>query len=63
MRSAHWCLHLWHINIKVGNCHDCCGVYMDSNRCARGLEKPECMYSITPEIVMGNIEKYLMSVL
>ncbi len=51
------------INIKVGECHDCCGVYMDSNRCARGMEKPECMYSITPEIVMENIDKYLMSVL
>ena len=47
------------INIKVGNCHDCCGVYMDSNRCARGMEKPECMYSITPEIVMERVKEHL----
>lgn len=46
------------INIKAGNCHDCCGVYLDSNRCARGMEEPECMYNITPEIVMGKINDY-----
>lgn len=51
------------INIKAGDCHDCCGVYMDSNRCARGMKEPECMYSITPEMVMENIDKYLMSIL
>lgn len=50
------------INIKVGECHDCCGVYMDSNRCARGLEKPECMYRITPEIVMEKIEDYFSEI-
>ena len=47
------------INIKVGDGHDCCGVYMDSNRCARGMEKPECMYSITPEIVMERVKEHL----
>ena len=46
------------INIKVGDCHDCYGVYLDSNRCARGMEKPECMYNITPEIVMDRVEEY-----
>lgn len=50
------------INIKVGNCHDCCGVYMDSNRCARGMDKPECMYSITPEIVMERVKDYLTEI-
>lgn len=48
------------INIKVGNCHDCCGIYLDSNRCARGLEEPECMYGITPEIVIDNVKKYFI---
>ncbi|MBE6099331.1 MAG: hypothetical protein E7197_04685 [Anaerovibrio sp.] len=46
------------INIKVGNCHECCGVYLNSNRCAREMDKPECMYNITPEIVMERIDDY-----
>lgn len=47
------------INIQVGNCHNCWGLYSDVNKCARGMKKPECMYSITPEIVMDYVEKYL----
>lgn len=47
------------INIKSGNCHGCYGYYLDTNRCVRHMEEPECMYSITPEIVIEKIDKYL----
>lgn len=47
------------INVKAGNCHGCYGLYTDINKCARGMEKPECMYSITPELVFKEVNKYL----
>ena len=50
------------INIRRGNCHDCAGLYRDINKCARDMEKPECMYSITPEIVLEEIDKYMETV-
>lgn len=46
------------VNIKAGTCHDCCGVYPDANQCARGMKEPECMYNITPEMVMEKVEKH-----
>lgn len=50
------------INIKAGNCHNCYGMYKDINKCARDMEKPECMYSITPQMVFEKIEKYFKSI-
>lgn len=47
------------INIRAGNCHGCNGLYSDIDKCARGLSEPECMYSITPEMVMGRIDDYV----
>ena len=47
------------INISVGTCHNCWGLYTDVNRCARGMAEPECMYSIQPELVMGYVDEYL----
>ncbi len=47
------------INIKAGKCHNCYGLYSDLGRCARNLHEPECMYSITPEIVIESIEEYM----
>lgn len=47
------------INIQAGSCHNCWGLYSDVNRCARGMEKPECMCSITPELVMERIREYV----
>lgn len=47
------------INIAAGNCHGCYGLFQEINRCARDMQEPECMYSITPEIVMRCIEEYL----
>ncbi len=50
------------INIHAGNCRGCWGLYTDVNRCARDMAEPECMYSITPEMVLGHIEEYLGSI-
>lgn len=47
------------INIQVGTCHNCWGLYPDVNRCVRGMKEPECMYSIKPELVMEYIQHYL----
>lgn len=47
------------INIQAGNCHGCWGLYSDVNRCARGMEKPECMAQITPELVMEHIDQFM----
>lgn len=50
------------INISAGTCQDCTGLYRDPYMCARGMERPECMYSITPELVMDNICSYMDNV-
>lgn len=47
------------INITAGNCHNCWGLYLDINKCARGLNKPECMYSISPQMVFAFTQEYL----
>ena len=47
------------INVRAGKCHDCAGLYRNVNDCARHMEKPECMYSITPEMVVKEIDEYL----
>lgn len=47
------------INLTAGNCHGCCQLYEDAFHCARDMEKPECMYSITPEMVMEAVRGYL----
>lgn len=47
------------INVSVGTCHGCWGLYTDVNRCARGMAQPECMYGITPRLVMEHAAAYL----
>lgn len=47
------------INLRAGKCHGCYHLYPDWNRCARDLDEPECMYSITPERVMEAAREYL----
>ena len=51
------------INLHVGTCHGCYGLYEDVNRCARDLAEPECMYSITPKMVADAARTYLDSIL
>lgn len=48
------------INIYTDICNSCAYNVSDWNaRCLRGMEKPVCMYSITPEIVMEQVKRYL----
>lgn len=47
------------INLKAGNCHGCHCLYDGFDVCARSMEQPECMWSITPERVMREVEEYL----
>lgn len=50
------------INIVSEKCGGCYCLYNDTLRCARDLEKPECMWSITPEMVMERVEEHMESV-
>lgn len=46
------------INIRSETCSDCCWFLMNAtHQCYRGLDKPECMWSITPERVFRQIMK------
>lgn len=47
------------INIRVGDCRECWGLYSDVNRCARDMKEPECMSRIKPDTVMEKIDEYL----
>lgn len=47
------------INISSKVCEPCYGIYSNSYRCARRMDKPECMYSMTPEYVFERIKGYL----
>ena len=49
------------INIVSPKCNDCYYMYDDVSICARGMENPECMCSITPKMVMDRVEEYLMT--
>lgn len=48
-------------NIRAGTCRNCWGLYSDVNRCARGLKEPECMYAITPKMVVKEIKAWMDS--
>lgn len=50
------------ISVKAGSCHHCYGLYTEINRCARDMPEPECMYSITPELVMKYVDEYMNSI-
>lgn len=47
------------INLVSDKCSNCYLLYPEYYRCARGQEKPECMWSVRPELVMSVIEAYL----
>lgn len=47
------------INLVSDKCSNCYLLYPEYYRCARGLEKPECMWSVSPARVMSAIEAYL----
>lgn len=47
------------INIVSSSCSGCYGLYDNAFRCAKDMKDPECMRSITPNIVMKRIEQYM----
>ena len=47
------------INIATHACYGCYGCYDDINICARNMESPICMASITPKIVLEHIKGYI----
>ncbi len=54
----HYYAYSENVNIKAGNCHDCCWYTGDWYTCYRRMAEPECMYAITPEMVMAQVEKH-----
>lgn len=50
------------INIKTNKCLGCYCLYNQPFMCARGMEKPECMYSITPELVLDRVMECMQKI-
>ncbi|WP_037354207.1 hypothetical protein [Selenomonas sp. FC4001] len=48
------------INILVGDCHGCYCLYDGFDVCAKGMEMPDCMWKITPEMVMKKVDEFLV---
>ena len=49
------------INICTDICNSCAYNVSDWNaRCLRDMDRPACMYSITPEMVMEQVKRYLI---
>ena len=51
------------INISTNKCNSCYYLYENFSVCPRRMERPECMYSIKPELVFNRIEPYMTSIL
>lgn len=47
------------INIVGRKCRNCCWFIPDCFSCYRGLDKPECMYSLLPDMVAEKISPWL----
>lgn len=47
------------VNIAAGTCEGCFGLYKNMYECAKGMEKPGCMFGIKPGMVMENIDNLL----
>ena len=51
------------INMVYEVCNNCMGTHPEwAFECYKGLSEPECMYKVTPEIVMKNIKSYMDSI-
>lgn len=51
------------INMVYEGCNNCMGTHPEwAFECFKGLSEPECMYKVTPEIVMKNIKSYMDSI-
>lgn len=51
------------INIKAGDCHNCCGVESNIYKCARHLDTPACMEAIEVNMVFKEVANYLDTIL
>lgn len=47
------------VNLVNEKCNDCWFLYGESFACARGLDKPECVYSLKPNMVLKRVEEAL----
>lgn len=47
------------INIVSEKCHGCYGLSNELYKCIKGMKQPECMYSVTPEMVMERVKEYI----
>lgn len=48
------------INLVSDKCSNCMGTHEDwAFSCYRGMKEPECMYSLTPELVLPYIEEHI----
>lgn len=47
------------LNIVSENCKGCFGLFNNGFKCAKGLSKPECMYSLKPEMVAKTVIDFL----
>lgn len=51
------------INLMAGKCNNCMGTHADwAFSCYKGMKEPECMYSVTAEMVMDAIEPYMKEI-
>lgn len=48
------------INLVSDKCSGCYGLYDTAYKCAREMHEPECMYSLTPELVMKHVDKLII---
>lgn len=49
------------INVVSKKCSDCCFLHEDFASCFRGLREPECMYSLTPEMMFKKFDGYMIN--
>lgn len=61
--SKHFYEYPQNINMVYEGCNNCMGTHPEwAFECYKGLSEPECMYKVTPEIVMKNIKSYMDSI-
>lgn len=59
---VHYFGYATNINIVSKVCKNCCYLEDDFTKCIRGMQQPECMYSISPLIAFRYIQKHLDSI-
>ncbi|MCR5755559.1 MAG: hypothetical protein K6G30_12210, partial [Acetatifactor sp.] len=50
------------INISVGTCNGCMGLIENwPFECIKGMNEPECMYNITPKLLLDEIASWMIN--